>query len=496
MLANSTHEEARQSLHASTSFSSTLTHLGSLVRSTLREVEGEGEDAEVDFDEEEHEGTHASSSNDTAANDTRRWIGSGGYTGKAGDAEARRADAALERKIEWERLRYENEVMKEILDMAEGKGLDVGAGKDKLSLGTPRGAATGTNAAGRKGKGNSPAIGAQQHQQGGLGGNAMPNIPSAPFPTSSIPTSHVTPVPPPAVPSAGQRMSLHERMQQAAGSIRAATMSRYTSAASTEQSPPSILSRAAVNEAPEASSNNLSGASGASTNLPAMPPSPLPTHGASSSSPTSGPGSVLVPTPAESAPAQSDVRSAPLLSLTENTASAIPDDGHATAEVSPPSSSPLSTSGDGNSRLSGVSREEVEASETIDLDEGEQSSSDIGQTQPAGEEKEMASDGYALEGNSAWVDVGDHQPNESAKAPTAAPKGDDDDGGEVDTTSTPASTAPQDEVPRDAMDLLAEGKAEEAAADSAPVDGDVAAAGNTSLDQGQQDSQEGTVDLE
>lgn len=495
MLASSTHEEARQSLHASTSFSSTLTHLGSLVRSTLREVEGEGEDAEVDFDEEEHEGTHASSSNDTAANDTRRWIGSGGYTGKAGDAEARRADAALERKIEWERLRYENEVMKEILDMAEGKGLDVGAGKDKLSLGTPRGAAAGTNASGRKGKGNSPAVGAQQQQQGGLGGNAMPNIPSAPFPTSSIPTSHVTPVPPPAVPSSGHRMSLHERMQQAAGSIRAATMSRYTSAASSEQSPPSILSRAAVNDGPEASSNNLSGASGASTSLPAMPPSPLPTHGASSSSPTSGPGSVLVPTPAESAPAQSDVRSAPLLSLTENTASGIPDDGHATAEVSPPSSSPLSTSGDGNSRLSGVSREEVEASETIDLDEGEQSSSDIGQTQPAGKEKEMASDGYALEGKSAWVDVGD-QPDESAKAPTAAPKGDDDDGGEVDTTSTPASTAPQDEVPRDAMDLLAEGKAEEATADSAPVDGDVAAAGNTSLDQGQQGSQEGTVDLE
>lgn len=302
LLASTSHEAAANSLQSSTTLSSTLSHLGELVRAALYEVEGEGPGS----DEDEH-------TEDVQY--SRRFQGSGGYTGKAGDKAAQRADAALGREAEIQRLIYENEALKEILGMAEGKGLDVGAGAEKLSLGMPRGA-------GQKKKLPSlqdqiyPPVQRQQdpsqqtaqqsQQQHQPLHRSTPTdvsaIPSAPFPSALASSMGASPTPPPAPPSQ-QRMSLHERMQQAAESIRLPPpTSTSTSGAATA---PYL-----VRETPADPANLGLDSSSIRSTVDAS---------ALSSSPSSS-GSVLVPTPAESATAQSDIRSAPLLplSLAEN----------------------------------------------------------------------------------------------------------------------------------------------------------------------------------
>ncbi|PWN25191.1 hypothetical protein BDZ90DRAFT_234391 [Jaminaea rosea] len=371
LLSSNTHDVAAVSLHAQTSLSQTLSNLGSLVRNALREVEGEapsppptigGHDDEDDAGANVGEGSSATASSSSRKRQQssqqaqQLWPGSGGYTGKAGDLAAQRSDAALEREAELQMLRYENETLKEILDMSEGKGLDVGAGKDKLSLGTPRGGGSGgsvsggVGAAGRvkvrtpsmhqpggaAGQMQLPGIGIgqlypppQQQSQGGdsqqsTGYTARPppslstaDIPAAPFPSSiSAPLSH--PVPPPTPPSPSStgggagvaRIPLHERMQQAAEAIRSQAQQQQRDnapSASSSASPYIVPDRGATTQV-SLPSSSLSSAT-TTTSAEAAPTTAVATES-----------ETLVPAPVESASAQSDVRGAPLLSLVESTA--------------------------------------------------------------------------------------------------------------------------------------------------------------------------------
>lgn len=88
-----------------------------------------------------------------------RWYGTGGYTGLQGDPEAERAEKALQSKTEEERLRQENETLRELLrisgeitpEIAREFGIEIpapsgpvnwpklGANAGKLSLGKARG---------------------------------------------------------------------------------------------------------------------------------------------------------------------------------------------------------------------------------------------------------------------------------------------------------------------------------------------------------------------
>lgn len=130
------------SLHASTSFSNTLAQLGGLVRLALREVEGEGVDSDdfKDSDPFEAEGYRVGSPSGigpsslaesslkrhgsakraktgygSAPSRDPRWYGTGGYTGVQGDPEAEKAERALQARTEEERLRKENETLRELL---------------------------------------------------------------------------------------------------------------------------------------------------------------------------------------------------------------------------------------------------------------------------------------------------------------------------------------------------------------------------------------------
>ncbi|PWN20566.1 hypothetical protein BCV69DRAFT_299048 [Microstroma glucosiphilum] len=334
LLASNTYNAASASLHASTALSSTLAHLSTLVRSALREVEGEGEGATLD-DDETGSIYEASSSRQTlgyGSTSDPRWYGSGGYTGKLGDPDAQRSDAALERATELQRLRVENEELRRVLDLAEGKGLDVGFGKEKLSLGAPR--------RGRKASVSqaiSTAIETTQQQPPLPAPRAstsrIPSIPAAPLPTASIGSpsaaSRQITTPPPPVPKP-HRTPLREKLQQAAEAIHSTS------------SPPSA--------------NNVVPPVG----LPAIPDILLGTPEQS----TRGPGSTLIPTPPDSAPAQSDIRSAPLLPLAspkgDGTQPPVGLAGADAEEVSPLAAAMAAEAGNG---------EAIEAEEAIDLGE-------------------------------------------------------------------------------------------------------------------------------
>lgn len=295
------------------------------MRSALREVEGEGEGASLD-DEETGSAYEASSSRQTlgyGSTSDPRWYGSGGYTGKLGDPDAQRSDAALERATELQRLRVENEELRRVLDLAEGKGLDVGFGKEKLSLGAPR--------RGRKASVSqaiSTAIETTQQQPPLPAPRAstsrIPSIPAAPLPTASIGSpsaaSRQITAPPPPVPKP-HRTPLREKLQQAAEAIHSTS------------SPPPVVP---------------------SVGLPAIPDILLGT----SEQNARDSGSTLIPTPPDSAPAQSDIRSAPLLPL-----AAPKGDGSQPLDVeeaSPLAAAMAAEAGGG---------EVVEAEEAIDLGE-------------------------------------------------------------------------------------------------------------------------------
>lgn len=232
LLANHAHDSERAELRANTALSEHLVHLGSLVRTALREIDGEalengfqvaGDDTDMEDDRSvgsdvqndhvhhlrrkgmrpdpfeaegysvgspsgglartqlsvpEHVVTASSSASSTssamvsstgkskkkhgygsARTRDPRWYGTGGYTGVAGDPDAEAAERALEIQIEEERLRHENEILRELLrvsadftpEIAHQLGIHPPppqppsgwAGEMnaiKLSLGKPRGA--------------------------------------------------------------------------------------------------------------------------------------------------------------------------------------------------------------------------------------------------------------------------------------------------------------------------------------------------------------------
>lgn len=201
LLSNNAYEVANADLRANTAFSEHLSHLGSLVRLALRDFEGEANEEQDDtqahdVDPFEAEGyrvgspsgsgpsgtslalasdtVHSSSSSSpalhkvnpkkakqpygSAAGSNPKWHGTGGYTGFQGDPDAEVANHALENRIEEERLREENEMLRNLLristdltpEVAERLGIDMPPpptastssgwpGSAKLSLGKPRG---------------------------------------------------------------------------------------------------------------------------------------------------------------------------------------------------------------------------------------------------------------------------------------------------------------------------------------------------------------------
>lgn len=201
LLSNNAYEVANADLRANTAFSEHLSHLGSLVRLALRDFEGESsqeqdqtQDHDVDpFEAEGYRvgspsGAGPSGASLTTISDTvhssssstqsmqkgsskkgkqaygsslgkdPKWHGTGGYTGFQGDPDAEIANHALESRIEEERLREENEMLRGLLristdltpEMAEKLGIEMPPppaassssgwpGSARLSLGKPRG---------------------------------------------------------------------------------------------------------------------------------------------------------------------------------------------------------------------------------------------------------------------------------------------------------------------------------------------------------------------
>ncbi|PWN51408.1 hypothetical protein IE53DRAFT_51431 [Violaceomyces palustris] len=159
LLANNTHNAAESSLQESTNVSCTLSHLGGLVRQALRSVGGE--DTDDDLNDEEGLDDRASFNGmglvdpfeaegyrvgEASGVDPQRmqklvhktiaqkreekrirkdgwgsprWYGTGGYIGKEFDPEAEKAERAMELLTEEERLRMENETLKELLGLKE-----------------------------------------------------------------------------------------------------------------------------------------------------------------------------------------------------------------------------------------------------------------------------------------------------------------------------------------------------------------------------------------
>lgn len=383
--------------------SESLSHLGHLVRSALREIEGEGPVS--NDDERTQEDAEAS----------RRFLGSGGYIGKAGDKAAQRADLALEREAELQSLRYENEALKEILGMSEGKGLDVGAGKDKLSLGLPRSIVGGV----RRLKGTN--LQEQLYPPMPPQNTDVSAIPSAPFPSASATSLGSSPTPPPP-PSAQQRMPLHERMQQAADSIRSPSPLQQQGR-SIGGSSPYIIKDMQSDAPASAESLSLNFAS-------AWPSGSVDFSHATYSS-------VLMPTPPESASAQSDIRSAPLLPLAVTEASEAWEPGHQSS-ITFSSSSALNVSqsdGTASERIS-LDEDELAAEEAIDLTDEE------GEPPPA-------------TGESADSGV-EHQPSVTQE----------EEGGENDQQEPSSALSEASEpVPKDSMLLMDEGQRAAARAD-------------------------------
>ncbi|SNX86628.1 uncharacterized protein MEPE_05337 [Melanopsichium pennsylvanicum] len=131
LLAQTSHNAAEQTLAAETAFSGTLTHLGGLVRRAMQSLDGQVSD---NVEEEEYD-DHSPSKAKRGWSQHPKWYGSGGYTGKATDPVAMRADDALEQLTEEERLRMENETLRELLGLKH-KGdalLSTTAGADGAS---------------------------------------------------------------------------------------------------------------------------------------------------------------------------------------------------------------------------------------------------------------------------------------------------------------------------------------------------------------------------
>ncbi|SPC63363.1 uncharacterized protein UHOD_07957 [Ustilago sp. UG-2017b] len=131
LLAQTTHNAAEQTLAAETAFSGTLTHLGGMVRRALQSLDGEVSDD----DEEEEEGEGDGSGSGRKRKSKRGWVqdpkwyGSGGYTGKTTDPVALCADEALEQLAEEERLRMENDTLRELLGLKEKSDALLSAGR-------------------------------------------------------------------------------------------------------------------------------------------------------------------------------------------------------------------------------------------------------------------------------------------------------------------------------------------------------------------------------
>lgn len=115
LLAQTTHNAAEQTLAAETAFSGTLTHLGGLVRRAMQSMDGEVSD---DDEEQDQDGRPPRKTTRGWMQDPK-WYGSGGYTGKMTDPVALRADQALEQLTEEERLRMENDTLRELLGLKE-----------------------------------------------------------------------------------------------------------------------------------------------------------------------------------------------------------------------------------------------------------------------------------------------------------------------------------------------------------------------------------------
>ena len=116
LLAQTTHNAAEQTLAAETAFSGTLTHLGELVRRAMQSLDGEVSD---DSEPEEQQDGSAPRKTRSGWEQDPKWQGSGGYTGKLTDPIALRADEALEKLTEEERLRMENDTLRELLGLKE-----------------------------------------------------------------------------------------------------------------------------------------------------------------------------------------------------------------------------------------------------------------------------------------------------------------------------------------------------------------------------------------
>ncbi|CDS01046.1 uncharacterized protein SPSC_01089 [Sporisorium scitamineum] len=116
LLAQTTHNAAEQTLAAETAFSGTLTHLGGLVRRAMQSLDGQVSD---ESDDEDHDGVSSQRKPKRGWVQDPKWYGSGGYTGKTTDPVALRADEALEQLTEEERLRMENDTLRELLGLKE-----------------------------------------------------------------------------------------------------------------------------------------------------------------------------------------------------------------------------------------------------------------------------------------------------------------------------------------------------------------------------------------
>lgn len=311
-----------------------------------------------------------------------------------------------------QRLRHENEELRNVLKLAEGEGLDVGFAKDKLSLGIPRGRRNTQNAA----SSSIASSSSPEDTKAALSTTAaatpspprfadMPAVPTAPLPTASVPTPSSAPVPPPALPSTTQRpirVPFSERIQQVAETINKA---KATTAISTAELDPVSLS-------PAGSSSAVSQA--ANINSPPRQQQQQ--------------GSVLVPTPPDSATAQSDVRGAPLLplamgdpSLEEASTSSIPSD----AAMAGPSST--------NEGSQAEEPQDHELRAPTEEEQGEAADSAIDLNEEVGDARPMT----ASSPSSSAVDT-----NEEAEESEVKPPVND---GEVT-------------VPKDTVELLQEGE--------------------------------------
>lgn len=244
LLANDSHQAESASLHASTSFSSSLAHLGGLVRLALREVEGEGvepqdTDEGRDADPFEAEGYRVGSPSGigpsepaetgstgqdsgrkskagygSAPSRDPRWYGTGGYTGLQGDPEAEKAERALQARTEEERLRRENETLRELLrisadatpEIAREFGIEIappptvatswssaGLNSGKLSLGKARGSRKSLVEAGATSKTAGEGLAEPEPAKGAVASKNSATKSASPEPL--VPASPEAPVP-------------------------------------------------------------------------------------------------------------------------------------------------------------------------------------------------------------------------------------------------------------------------------------------------------------